>query len=68
MTPIITKHYGLGLLVGVGFGLFLASILIDSGVITDDASRRLMGGVGLVGMIVGGILYGMSLRKPTANG
>jgi prolipoprotein diacylglyceryltransferase len=68
VTPIITKHYGLGLLVGVGFGLFLASILIDSGVITDDGSRRLMGGVGLVGMIIGGILYGMSLREPPANG
>jgi prolipoprotein diacylglyceryltransferase len=68
VTPIITKHYGLGLLVGIGFGLFLANILIDSGVITDNGSRRLMGGVGLVGMIIGGILYGMSLRKPPANG
>lgn len=68
MKPIITKHYGLGLLVGTGFGLFLASILIDSGVVTGDGPRRLMSGVGVVAMMVGGFLYALSLRKPPANG
>ncbi|MGL4551938.1 MAG: hypothetical protein ACRC33_12235 [Gemmataceae bacterium] len=68
MKPIITTHYALGLLVGTGFGLFLASMLIESRVVTDDGSRRLMSGVGLLGMIVGGILYGLSLRKPPADG
>lgn len=66
MKPIITKHYGLGLLVGTGFGLFLAAILIDSDVITKG-SHRLMSGVGIVAMMVGGILYSMSLRKPLPN-
>jgi hypothetical protein len=48
--------------------LFLASMLIESRVVTDDGSRRLMSGVGLVGVIVGGILYGMSLRKSSTVG
>ena len=67
MIPIITKHYGIGLISGIGFGLFLASMLIDSGVVTDDGTRRLMGGGGVVAMMVGGILYALSLRKPPAD-
>ncbi len=67
MKPIITKHYGLGLIVGIGFGLFLSKILIESGVVTDDASRRFMGVGGVVAMMVGGILYALSLRKPLAD-
>lgn len=31
MIPYLTKHYALGLLVGVGFGLFLAYLLADAG-------------------------------------
>ena len=68
MIPFFTKHYALGLLVGTGFGLFLAGLLVEAGVIADDGSRRVMSGVGLLALVVGGILYAMSLRKPTANG
>ena len=68
MKPIITAHYGFGMTGGIGFGLFLAGILIESGIVTDDGSRRLMSGVGLVGMLVGGILYAVSLRKKSTTG
>ena len=68
MTPLITQHHGIGQFVGIGFGLFRASVLIDSGVITDDGSRRVANGIGLVAMIVGGVLYTLSVRKPPTNG
>ena len=68
MIPIFTKHYTLGLIVGTGFGLFLAYLLADSGIVVDAGSRRFLGaGVGLTAMIIGGFLYGMDLRKPAAK-
>jgi|GEM_PF-5633016 len=63
MIPIITRHYGYGLVVGIGFGLFLAKILFESGIVTDQGGRNLMGLAGMLGMMVGGTLYAMSLRK-----
>jgi hypothetical protein len=68
MIPFFTKHYSLGLLVGTGFGLFTAGLLIDSGVITGDGPKRIMSGVGLLAIVVGGILYARSLRKPGGKG
>lgn len=68
MTPFFTRHYSLGLLVGTGFGLFLAGIFIESGLIIGDGPGRIMRGVGLVAIVVGGIAYATSLRKPGANG
>lgn len=68
MIPFFTKHYSLGLLVGAGFGLFLAGLLFDAGLITNDGSRRVMSGIGLLALIVGGILYTLSLRNPPAGG
>jgi hypothetical protein len=66
--PILTKHYALGLLVGTGFGLFLAYLLAEAGVVTDAGSRRLLGaGVGLVAIMVGGTLYALDVRKSSAN-
>jgi hypothetical protein len=63
MIPIITRHYGYGLVVGIGFGLFLAKILIESGIVADQGGRSLMGLAGILGMMVGGTLYALSLRK-----
>ena len=67
MIPFFSKHYSLGLLVGTGFGLFLAGLLVEAGVIMDDGSRRIMSGVGMLAVVVGGFLYAASLRKPPAN-
>ena len=68
MIPFFTKHYALGLLVGTGFGLFLAGLLVEGQVVTDDSSRRVMSGAGLLALVVGGIMYAMSLRRPPAEG
>lgn len=68
VTPKFTKHYALGLLVGTGFGLFLAYLLVDSGLVVDAGSRRMLGaGVGMIAMIVGGTLYALDLRKTAAK-
>jgi hypothetical protein len=68
MIPFFTKHYSLGLLVGMGFGLFFAGLLMDAGVITGDGPKRIMSGFGLLAIVVGGILYAKSLRKPGGTG
>lgn len=46
--PKFTKHYALGLLVGTGFGLFLAGILSESGIAVDAGSRRMVGMFGIL--------------------
>jgi membrane protein DedA with SNARE-associated domain len=56
-----TKHYALGLLVGVGIGLFVAGMLIPA---DDRDSLWLLLPVGLLAAVVGGGLYALDRRKP----
>lgn len=62
----VTKHYGFGLLVGTGFGLFLGSMLAESGLMgPDSGSRRWIGLIGILAIIAGGLLYSLDLKKST---
>jgi hypothetical protein len=61
VTPYITKHYGIGLLVGIGIGLFVAGMLARSG---DSGMIKLLVPVGLVLAITGGVVYTLDVRKP----
>lgn len=65
--PRFTKHYALGLMVGTGFGLFLAGVLADSGVGTDPSTRRLVGLAGIIAIMIGGFLYAVDLRRSAAG-
>lgn len=55
-----TKHYALGLLVGIGIGLFVAGMLIRA----DDRDWFwLLVPVGLLAAVVGGGFYALDRRK-----
>ncbi len=62
MIPKFTKHYTLGLIVGMGLGFFLSGLLVESGVGFDASSRRLLGAIGMVAVVIGGLMYWRDLR------
>ena len=62
----VHKHYSLGLLVGVGAGLFLGMLFIEAGITSagESGTRRVIAAIGMIAVAVGGILHAKDSGKP----
>lgn len=58
-----TRHYTLGLIGGIGFGLFLALSLFGEEFVSNALPRKLIGVAGLVAALVAQFLYVREMKR-----